>query len=115
MKSINKLWIGIIILILLSPIGLILPEKFEAGTAWGEWGLDEIEQQLGFVPEGMEQSAETWSAPMPDYAFKNQEEAPISVQSISYIISGIIGVAIVAAISLIIGKLLAKREESDTA
>jgi len=34
----GKLWIGIGALIVLSPLGLILPDQFKAGSAWGEWG-----------------------------------------------------------------------------
>ena len=40
MKIITKLWIGMIVLICLSPLGLLIPEHFKAGAAWGEWGAD---------------------------------------------------------------------------
>ena len=42
MKTTTKLWIGIGALALASPFGLLLPEKFKAGSAWGEWGAGEI-------------------------------------------------------------------------
>ena len=45
----GKLWIGIAILIILSPVGLILPELLKAGGAWGEWGADEIEKIAGHI------------------------------------------------------------------
>ncbi len=38
MKITTKFLIGIAVLIVLSPLGLILPEHFKAGSAWGEWG-----------------------------------------------------------------------------
>lgn len=34
----KKLWAGIGALIVLSPLGLILPDRFKAGTAWGRLG-----------------------------------------------------------------------------
>ena len=40
MRTTSKLWLGVIILAFLSPLGLLLPEYFKAGDAWGEWGAD---------------------------------------------------------------------------
>jgi hypothetical protein len=37
MKTINKLWILIAILVILTPVGIILPAYFKSGPAWGEW------------------------------------------------------------------------------
>ena len=50
----KKLWIGIGVLIVLSPLGLILPDHFKAGSAWGEWGLEEIQKMTGYVPLGFQ-------------------------------------------------------------
>ncbi len=44
MKIVTKLWIGLAVLIVLSPLGLILPERFKAGDAWGEWGTDGVKE-----------------------------------------------------------------------
>jgi len=110
MKTITKLWMLIIILIILAPLGLILPEYFKAGSAWGEWGIDEIRQLAGYVPMGLEKLASLWNAPMPDYAFKNWEKKPLPAMGIAYIISAAAGVLIVVVVILIIGKLLAKKE-----
>lgn len=52
-KSQKKLWIGLIILALLTPLGIILPEKFKAGGAWGEWGPEALEKLIGYVPAGL--------------------------------------------------------------
>ena len=46
MTTTKKLWIGIVILTLLSPLGLIIPALFGAGGAWGEWGLEEIKKLI---------------------------------------------------------------------
>ena len=37
MKTINKLWVLIVILAMLAPLGVILPAYFKSGPAWGEW------------------------------------------------------------------------------
>jgi len=113
-KPITKLWIGIIVLVLLSPLGLILPAKFGAGSAWGEWSTEEIHKLIGYVPSGMSKSGNSWKAPMPDYSFKGQENAPMRSMSISYIIAGVLGVAIVTALSILIGKVLANRENNES-
>jgi hypothetical protein len=110
MKSTVKLWIGVAALILLCPLGLIIPAKFGAGSAWGEWSSEEIKKLVGYVPSGVSRLGELWKAPMPDYAFKGQEGAPIHTLSVSYIISGVVGVIIVTLIAILLGKALAKRE-----
>ena len=110
MKLINKLWIGIGALIILSPLGLLLPEHFKAGSAWGEWGVDEIQKLVGYIPEGLEKLSRLWKAPLPDYAFKGWEEKPIVNLSFAYILSGIIGVLICVGVVLILGKFLSKKK-----
>ena len=67
MNQNKKLWWGLILLILLSPLGLILPEIFRSGPAWGEWSLEEIEKMLGFIPEGLKKWTDLWSSPLPEY------------------------------------------------
>jgi cobalt/nickel transport protein len=109
MKTTTKLWIGIGLLILLSPLGLILPEYFKAGDAWGEWGVDSIKKLVGYIPQGLEKLSSMWSAPIPDYAFKGWEEKGLPHLSFAYIISAIAGVVIVVLVILLIGKILAKK------
>jgi hypothetical protein len=113
MKTSKKLWIGIAALIVLSPLGLILPDTFNAGSAWGEWSGEEIKELVGYVPSGMSRLAELWKAPLPDYAFKGQESAPLHSLSLSYIVSAIVGIAVVAGITILLGKALAHREKSN--
>ncbi len=115
MKTSKKLWIALGVLIILSPLGLILPDLFNSGAAWGEWSKEEVREQVGYVPSGMEKSADKWKAPLPDYALKGQEEAPVRSLSLSYILSAMVGVAVVVGITIVIGKVLARREKSDSA
>ena len=57
MSNVKKLWIGIGILVLLSPLGVIVPALFKAEGGWGEWGLDQIGKIAGFVPWGQSKLA----------------------------------------------------------
>jgi cobalt/nickel transport system permease protein len=92
----KPLYALILALILASPLGLLA-----AGTAWGEWGADEIKEvsnggsALGFVPAGMEKGF-AFSAPLPDYAVHGLPEI------VGYVISAIVG----AALLVIVFKLL---------
>ncbi|OGP51968.1 MAG: hypothetical protein A2Y79_11870 [Deltaproteobacteria bacterium RBG_13_43_22] len=109
-KSQKKLWIGLFILALLTPLGVILPEKFKAGAAWGEWGPEELEKLLGYVPEGLKRWADLWKAPVPDYNLGG-EGASLTVQVLSYIVSGLIGILAVGLVIFVISKVLVRNEK----
>jgi cobalt/nickel transport protein len=111
MAMVKKLWIAIGILVLLSPLGVIVPKWLGAEGAWGEWGLDEIEKIAGFVPAGMKRLVELWKAPMPAYAVPGQRPGLLG-ESLGYVLTGIIGVAITAGAMYILSKLLARRNNS---
>lgn len=110
MKLISKLWLGLGILIILSPLGLILPEHFKAGSAWGEWGIDEIQKLVGYVPKGLEKLSSLWNAPLPDYAFRGGQGQSILSLSFVYILSALIGILICIGVVLILGRFLSKKE-----
>jgi hypothetical protein len=110
MKETRKLWWGVAGLILLSPIGLILPEIFESGPAWGEWSLEELEKMLGFVPAGLKKIADLWSAPAPEYGFKVFEGRGLAGSSLGYILSGALGVGVIVLVSFFLGKILSRKE-----
>ncbi|MDO9572339.1 MAG: cobalamin biosynthesis protein [Candidatus Omnitrophota bacterium] len=109
MKIISKLWIFIGVLIVLSPLGLLLPVHFKAGAAWGEWGADEMRQLVGYIPNGLKKLSSLWSAPIPDYAFRGWEGKGLPFLSFSYIVSAVIGTLICAATILLLGKFLSKK------
>jgi len=92
MKITTKLWLGIMILIILSPLGLWLPEHFKAGAAWGEWGASSL-----------------WSAPLPDYTFKGWEGKGLGHLSLAYCLSAGLGVVIVVLLIWFIAKMLIKK------
>jgi len=113
MMAARKLWIALLALLLLSPLGLILPARLGAGSAWGEWSESEIRKLAGYLPSGMSRLAGLWKAPMPDYAFKGQDNAPLGALSISYIVSAVLGAAIVVGIAILLGRALARRDNSN--
>jgi len=112
MNITKKLWLGIGILALISPLGIIIPKWFNAGGAWGEWGLDEIEKVAGFVPEGMKQLSEMWKAPLPDYALPMAGNG-LAMESLGYVLSALIGIALVVGIMYILAKLLGSHKASE--
>jgi ABC-type Co2+ transport system, permease component len=89
----------ILALICLSPLGLLA-----TGTAWGEWGGDEIKEvvtggsSLGFTPEGMTKGF-NFKSIMPDYAVNGLPDAA------AYILSAVAGVAILIILFKVIGSL----------
>ena len=82
----------IAVLIAATPLGLLA-----SGTAWGEWGADEIAEvatdgtELGYTPSGLENG---WSLNvlMPDYGLEGVNEV------VAYILSALIGVALLVII-----------------
>jgi len=109
MKTVSRFWLFLGVLIVLSPLGLILPGHFKAGSAWGEWGADEMKALVGYIPEGLEKLSNLWSAPIPDYAFQGWQDKPLLNLSIAYIISAFVGVAACVGLLYILGKFLVKK------
>lgn len=87
-KSLNYLLAGLIALV---PLGLLA-----TGTAFGEWGNEELMDMLGYVPKGME-GGFSFNSIMPDYAIEGLPDV------LTYYLSAIIGVGLL----IIIFKLLA--------
>jgi cobalt/nickel transport system permease protein len=85
----RALWIGLAVLIVIVPIGLLAP-----GTAWGEWGAEELTGLgLTFIPQGMEKLSSLWSAPMPDY-----DVPALGNANLSYIFSAVVGIIVIAVV-----------------
>jgi cobalt/nickel transport protein len=109
----RHLWVILVILAVLTPLGLWLPERLGAGDAWGEWGPEDLRDQVGFLPQQLARLADLWRAPAPDYAPPGWEEKPFAAQSVAYIASALVGIAICAAAIYLLGRWLAKKEEPD--
>ncbi len=82
------------LLIVLTPLGLLAE-----GTAWGEWGADEIAAAgAGYTPSGM-LTGFSFASLVPDYSMGNLPAAA------GYILSAVLGTAIL----LILFKILARQ------
>lgn len=98
--KLNPIFALILILILASPLGLLAN-----GTAWGEWGADEIAadnslgMMLGYIPDKMANGF-SYDALFPDYAVSGIPDAA------GYILSAVIGTALLIIIFKIIGSML---------
>ena len=104
----KKILIGLLALALLCPIGIVLPELFKSGTAWGEWSVSQVEKQTGSAPAGMKKDANIWKAPVPDYN-PGKETDSLVKRSGYYILSGIIGVGVIALLTFGATKLISKK------
>ncbi|MCY6370892.1 cobalt transporter CbiM [Clostridium ganghwense] len=93
----NPIYGLITAMILFVPIGLLA-----TGTAWGEWGTDEIKDMLGFIPKGMKDGF-NFEAIMPDYSISGLPEIA------GYILSAVAGVALI----LIIIKFATKKKHKN--
>jgi hypothetical protein len=81
-----------------SPIGLLA-----SSTAWGEWGVDELQNLgLNFIPEGIEQFSGWWPAPLPDYGI------PRMGAVIGYILCAFIGIALVGSLLWLLARWLSR-------
>ncbi|SNX53479.1 PDGLE domain-containing protein [Thermoanaerobacterium sp. RBIITD] len=100
----KKLYIAAAIIILLTPIGLIAP-----GTAWGEWGLDEIRNMVGYIPEGMGRFSEVIKAILPDYSIPGFSNNFLQ-SAVGYIFSAVVGIGTILIIFFILSKIMGKTE-----
>jgi len=119
-KFTRPFWIGLAVLMIATPLGLLA-----AGTAWGEWGVEnfekpEVRQEMAAAshnvappekaPSGMERLASIWTAPIPDYA-------PTFIKSASfgYILSAMLGVGLAIAASLCVHGIARATQRRDAA
>ena len=98
------------VLALLTPLGLYLPAKFGASTAWGEWSAGEIGTMAGHIPIGLAAAEGRWHALLPDYSLPGQKSAPLLALCLSYIVSAFVGIGMLLLLSAILRKLLPGKE-----
>jgi cobalt/nickel transport system permease protein len=86
----RALWIALAVLVIATPLGLLAP-----GTAWGEWGADELTHLgLSFVPQGLARLQSLWGAPIPDYDLPALGNA-----NLAYILSAVLGIVLVGVVT----------------
>jgi cobalt/nickel transport system permease protein len=97
------LWIGLVVLAVATPLGLLAP-----GTAWGEWGSDQLaEIGLSFVPAGLKQLESLWGAPLAGYDLPALGNA-----NIGYVLSAVVGIGLVALVTWLLTALATGRRAS---
>ena len=83
-----------------------------SSTAYGEWGTEELEGLVGFIPAGLESVSSTWTAPIPDYALPSLGESFLNL-SLAYWLSAIIGVILSGGLLILIGKAITSRNSKN--
>lgn len=97
--KLNPIFALIIVLVLASPLGLLAD-----GTAWGEWGADEIAGDsslgtvLGYVPDKIANGF-SYDAFFPDYSVSGMPDIA------GYILSAVIGAAALIIIFKLLGSI----------
>lgn len=101
-KKTGKIWLlwgALGLIALATPVGLLA-----SGTAWGEWGVDELQQMgLGFIPSGLDKVAGWWPAPLPDYGI------PRMGAVIGYVLCAFIGVILIGLLLWSLGRWLSRK------
>jgi cobalt/nickel transport system permease protein len=92
-------------MVVLAPIGIVLPGIMKSGEPWGEWSPEETARVASQpkVPEGMARHADKYKAPVADYQFA--ETATITGESSQYVGAALLGVLLVGLICLPLSRL----------
>jgi len=96
-QKLTGLWVGLAVLVVASPLGLLAP-----GTAWGEWGTEELKSRgLQSIPAGLEQLSTLWGAPLSNYNLP-----ALGNTNLGYVLSAVVGIAIIALLVWLFTSLL---------
>jgi hypothetical protein len=101
-RLLRNLIVALLALIILVPIGLLA-----VGTAYGEWGAEDLQALVGFIPAGLASLSTLWAAPIPDYALPSLGDTFLDL-SLGYWLSAIIGVVLSGGILILIGRALTR-------
>lgn len=93
----------------LTPLGLLAP-----GVAEFEWGAEELEELVGYLPPGLAELGEAWQlAPLRDYQLPGlAPDASLWQQAPGYILSALVGIGLIFALVFAVRIALARREPS---
>ncbi len=100
MQKLRWLWVGLAVMVVASPLGLLAP-----GTAWGEWGVEKL-AKLGMqsIPAGLVKLSGLWGAPMADYDLPALGNA-----NLGYILSAVLGIILVGLVTWLFTLLITGR------
>ncbi len=99
--------VGILgVLVVLTPLGLLAP-----GGADFEWGAEELQGMVGYIPAGLARMTDLWQwAPLRDYQFAGTGvEGSLLNQLPGYLLSAVLGVALIFALFLVARIALTRR------
>lgn len=99
---VRRYWLALAAMVLLSPLGLLAQ-----GSAWGEWGAEELEKLLGYVPQGVERAAGWWQGLLPDYSIRFLGEGRLA-EGAGYMISALLGAILVYVVTTAYVKFAAR-------
>ncbi|MFO1057647.1 MAG: cobalt transporter CbiM [Dongiaceae bacterium] len=115
-RGTRSLWLGLSLLMILSPLGLLA-----AGTAWGEWGIEDFQDEAtrqaiarasgdvaapAVPPQGLARLSSIWTAPIPDYA-----PGFMQSEAFGYILSAVVGCGLILLAFLLLSRILARRPQ----
>jgi cobalt/nickel transport system permease protein len=110
-KSIRRVGAIFTGLAILAPLGLIAP-----GFAYGEGGTDAVDKAFGYIPSGLKDFSEFFSAPFKDYniplPFFNGSDAKLWQQALGYELSGILGILLLGGIVFGVATLIRRRKHN---
>jgi hypothetical protein len=105
----RKLFLGLLALGLLTPLGIVLPKIFHAEGAWGEWDPEHLRGVLGYMPERFMKSAHIWHAPFADYGL-SKDGACLASQLFWYFIAGLAGLSLIAVAVAVLARIVRSHE-----
>ena len=99
-QKLRGLWVGLAVLIVASPLGLLAP-----GTAWGEWGTQQLtDMGLKSIPGGLQSLSGLWGAPLSGYNLPG-----LGNTNLGYVFSAVTGIVIVGLVVWLFTLLLTVR------
>jgi cobalt/nickel transport system permease protein len=104
-RTVGTVYVAVAVL---TPIGLIAP-----GFAFGEGSPDDLQNQFGYVPQGVQDLSGMFSAPFSGYnlplPFFSDAGAPLWRTALGYEIAGLLGMLVLGAIVWGVGTLVLRR------
>ncbi|MHB1161729.1 MAG: cobalt transporter CbiM [Chloroflexota bacterium] len=82
-------------MVVLTPLGLLAP-----GSADFEWGGEDLQGMVGYLPSGLERMGSLWGgAPLPDYQLAGLGAgSSLLQQAPAYVLSAVVGIALIFAL-----------------
>ena len=99
LAPVRRRWIVALLAVFIAavPLGLIA-----SGGAFAEWDKGELRQKLGYVPAGFARLGGHWHGLLPDYSWNRASGVWLVV---SYIVSALVGVAVLSVIVWLVVRL----------